>query len=416
LRKRIVIVSHVFPPSNHQNAKRPYLMAKYLVEKSWDVTVYTTAFQTGGAQVKDLDGIHVECISSIPVSLIERLAPFPWIQERMIQLGQGLLFPDRFAPWIRKVARRLRKESYDCGILNVHPYSSFLLARECVLDSRWVIDYQEAIYPSLERRARGSILQRYLTPRLLRLERQSLRDCGKVWFTAEACQQRYVSDGAVDDSKTNWFPYFYDPDMYSGVKPSVPKSTVTILYGGSLDASWRSPRAFFGAWGAFIDKYPEASDKVRMVIYGSMDEGSSKIAEEVGIRDKIDVRNKISYRQFLREAQCSDALLYIDARDQEYFNPGKIADYFGAGRPILAFTAVGSEVDRMLRSVGMASYIADLNDVDAGVEGLVHLWRNLQKGAEQHQFSVDLYSITSICGRIESSLKELVAISAGSQT
>lgn len=408
LKKRLVIVSHVFSPSNHPNAKRPYLMAKYLVRKGWDVTVFTTALQTGGAQVQDLDGIHVECIPSLPVFVSEHLTAFPRIRKRLLQMFQGFIFPDMLGLWMRKVARRLKKMEYDCGILNVLPYASFLLTQDGVLDSRWIVDYQESVYPYLEGHQRTSPLQKFYTPRLLALERKSLLLCGGAWFTSRANQNRYIADAAVDESKAMHLPYFYDPDMYPESSLPVSNDVMTVLYGGGLDSFWRSPEAFFRAWATFREQFPESFDKVRMVLYGTMDEGCRKMAKAYGVYDQIEICKPIPYREFLGEAKRATALLYIDARDQEYFNPGKIADYFGTGQPVLAFTSAGSEAAEMLERVGMKSFIGDLSDTGAGVASLGRLWMNWKQEIRSDRFSTHLYSTASICGRIENVLRELV--------
>ncbi len=413
MKKRLVIVSHVFAPSNHPNAKRPYLMAKYLVRKGWDVTVFTTSFQMRGAVAKDVDGIRVECIPSLPVFISEHFLKAPAVREKLLQLCQGILFPDLFAPWMHKVARRLKKMDYDCGILNVLPYASFLLTQDGVLDSRWIIDYQESVYPYLEQRQRTSPLQKFYTPKLLALERKSLLLCGRVWFTSRTNQARYVADHAVDLLKTDHLPYFYDPDLYPEPTLPVSNDVMTVLYGGNLDSSWRSPETFFKAWAAFFMQFPESSDKVRMVLYGSMDKGCWQMAEACGVRDKIEMHNPIPYQDFLRETKRADALLYIDAREQGLFNPGKLADYFGAGRPVLGFTALGSEVEEMLKSTGMSPFVAAINDIEAGTACLSRLWSVFRQKGGQMKLSSSRYSAVLVCDQADQILQKLIETSVG---
>lgn len=383
-------------------------MAKYLVGKGWDVTVLTTAFQTKGAEVKDVDGIHVECIPSFPVFISEYFLRAPVVRAKLLNLCQGVLFPDLFAPWMRKVARRLKEMDYDCGILNVLPYSSFLLAQEGLFDSRWIIDYQEAIYPYLEQRPRTSPLQKICTPKLFALERKALRLCGGAWFSSKTSQARYVADGAVDGSKTEHLPYFYDPAMYPDDAPPASHDVMTVLYGGNLDSSWRSPKTFFEAWRAFMEEHPESENKVRMVLYGSMDEGCRQLAEVSGLLNKIDIRKPVPYREFLGEAKRAGVLLYIDAREQSWFNPGKLSDYFGARRPVLGFTTAGSEVEGMLANAGMAPFVAAQNDVKAGAVCMAGLWNAWKKDGGQVPLNTDCYSIFSICARVDRILQELV--------
>lgn len=401
--KKLLLVTSVFSPSIHANAKRPHLMAKYFVRRGWDVTVLTSAFQTdaGHVTVGDCDGIHVECIRAWPLKVLEMLAPYPKLRLMIMTMLQGSVFPDFFAPWVRQVARRVRRLSYDCAIVNVSPYSGILLEKYGVLDSRWVIDYQESLYPYLEQRPRSSPLQEGWTPKLLRLERSALRSCAGAWFTSRSNLQRYVSDGAVDNERTIHLPYFFDPQLYpSNSKQSDSRASdsqgLQILYGGQLDAVWRSPAVFFKAWRTFLDRCPEALGSVRLVLYGKMDQDCRSMAAGMGLLEFIDQRRPVAYPQFLAAISNADLLLFIDARLQKFFNPSKIADYFGARKPVLAFTAPGSDVECMLQDVGMRQFVCPKDDADQGANTLQEIWnRHLRRSMPA--FLTQLYSVDAVC-------------------
>jgi len=392
-------------------------MAKYLVQKGWDVTVLTTPFQTkaGCAAMGDCDGIRVECIPSFPITLIERVSRFPKIRNLLFLLSQGLFFPDSFAPWIRKVARRLRNMEYDAGILNVLPYSAFALEKHGILDSRWIIDYQESVYPLFERRTRRSPLQKWLTPKLLDMEKSALFSCGGAWFTSNASRNRYISDLFISEEKTAYLPHYYDPDMYPDSAENFSGDGVTILYGGKLGISWRSPETFFRAWKEFLNRCPDAVGKTRMVLYGNMDKACENLADELGVLKLIDRRKPISYSAFLAETKKADLLLYIDARDQELFNPGKLADYFGASKPIMAFTSPGSDVEGMLKNAGMERFISAPNDVEKGARNLAAFWECWKRG-DDFPLSTEQYSVSTVCGKAAGFLEKMCENIAGKKT
>ncbi len=406
--KKLVIISHVFPPSISANAKRPYLMARYLVEHGWDVTVYTSSLLTRGIRIADIDGIHVKHVKSPFIELIERLRERRNIQKRVEQLLLLAITPDFFAPWMRKTADLLKKDAYDCGILNIRPYSGFEFMRKGILDRRWVIDYQESVYPFLEKNPRTSPLQRRYTPRLLELERQALKDCGGVWFTSSANRNRYIADGVVDESKTAYSPYFFDPEMYPRQNHGADDAgQMTILYGGHLDGNWRNPEPFFRAWSEFVRQEPEAEGKIRLVLYGRISDSVLEMTKRQGLATRLDVREQIPYRDFLKAATGADALLYLDAAGQRYFNPGKLADYFGANKPVLGYTTKGSEVEDMLETSGMRLFTADIGDVASGVAALAACWKNWKSKSEPN-FSADFFSVDSVCGRADQFLERML--------
>lgn len=409
--KNLIIISHAFTPSNYANAKRPYLLARYLVRKGWNVTVLTSHLQVAGGNgsMQDKEGIHVKWIPSFPVTLQNRLERFPELQSLTGRAMQAVIFPDYFALWIRQVARHLRTMDYDCGILNIMPYSALLLQKYGMLDSRWIIDYQEPVYPFLEQRPRTSPFQKWMTPKLIALERQALATCGGVWFTAEAAYERYIKDGAVAASKAAYLPYFYDPEMYPvPEKKPFPRTRMTILYGGNLVAPYRSPYTFFKAWALFLQQHPEAGDEVNLVVYGRMDKKSRQWAADMGLTKKIVLHNPLPYPQFLAQTANADALLFIDSDNQGLFNPGKVADYLGSGRPIFAITEADSGVERLLQSAGMAQFVSGSGEESGAAECFFRLWRSWKSGEWISPSAATQYSLPAIGRRAEGLLEELV--------
>jgi len=407
---RLVIVSHVFAPSTHANAKRPYMMAKYLATQGWDVTVLTSSFQRDSAakRLKDMDDVRVECFNPFPLPLMNWLLRYPSLYAKMHLFFQAIFFPDYYAPWARRVARRLKKMQYDCGILNVMPYSSFLLQEQGILGPRWAIDYQEIVYPFLERKPRRSPLQKKRTPELINQERMALKACGSVWFTSKSAMKRYINDNAVDEGKTACIPCFYDPALYKAVTP-VQDGLLTVLYGGDFSSPYRSPEPFFKAWAAVRRQSPEAFSAIRLVVYGHMADACRRRAVELGLWGQIDIRGRIPYADFLNQAARADALLYFDSSEQEFFSPGKLADYFGAARPILAITAEGSGVEIMLKDAGLHQLIWEPSDVDAGAACLVRLWESVQNREESLSSRLtNKYSLPVVCEQADRILETLI--------
>ena len=73
-------------------------------------------------------------------------------------------------------------------------------------------------------------------------------------------------------------------------------------------------------------------------------------------------------------------LLLVVAPEHNLFMPSKIVDYFGAGRPIIAFVPGDSEMHQVLAQAGMLEYASSERDVEAGVRALERLWGRHQAG------------------------------------
>ncbi len=406
--KKLVIVSYIFPPGNRSNAKRPFLMARYLVEQGWDVTVLTSRFLAKKKDCAEMEccGVHVKRIFSLAVLFGEIVSGNLFLIKCVGFFFDGIICPDFFSQWIKKVSRELKKMEYDCGIVHVMPYSSLFLQKYGILDSRWVIDYQESVYPFWKERAKRFPLRKLFLPARLRLERAALASVSGAWFTSNANRLRYIQDGVVPEEKAKYVPLFYDPAMYSFREERRDDGIVTILYGGRLDGSWRSPETFFRAWNLFHSRCPDAKGKIRLKLYGDMDRACENMARELEVDGYIDQHSPVSYSEFLAQAVNADLLLYIDARSQEFFFPGKLVDYFGTSKPVLAFTQSGSSVEQVLVEVGMGSFISDMNSAEKGALALDRFWESYKHGTD-YSFSTKKYSIEQVCGNMNIFLRRL---------
>ena len=124
------------------------------------------------------------------------------------------------------------------------------------------------------------------------------------------------------------------------------------------------------------------------------------------LSDLLEVKDQIPYPDFLRKAMCSSALLYLDAAGQRYFNPGKLSDYFGAGRPVLGYAEVGSEAAAMLEQCGMQAYVSDPRNLEDGMSALSKCWQDWRAGVEP-EFSTELFSVDCVCGEAHQRMEKL---------
>ncbi|TKC13069.1 glycosyltransferase family 4 protein [Pedobacter polaris] len=130
-------------------------------------------------------------------------------------------------------------------------------------------------------------------------------------------------------------PNGYDPDDYD---PIVPKKfdDFTIVYAGKFlsGKSFRNPSYFLKA----IKILKERGINVVFKYVGELNEEVSKIAEEAGVIDHFEGVGYMSYLDTIAHMKGSDLLLLIGS-GQETEQTGKIFDYLGSKRPILALAA-----------------------------------------------------------------------------
>ena len=111
--------------------------------------------------------------------------------------------------------------------------------------------------------------------------------------------------------------------------------------------------------------WPEARHGLTLSIYG---EGPRRRPDgrRTGTGEHIAVVPPVAYGDFLKGLGRAYALLFVGATCQGLFAPGKLTDYLGADRPILAFAERGTELARILEGAGDGELLCDPLDAMGG--------------------------------------------------
>lgn len=359
-----------------------YLVRGFL-EAGWEVDVVTSDLGAGPDEAEVMIHPNLKIIrekepvwrmrSKLKNANLNRLAGFWGL------VANGLVFPDACAIWARKIFRRIKKvgSDYDRVLAFVFPPSVLLSGEKGLVDHRWVFDFQESVTPQFERFPRKSFLQRARQKKLRRLERDTLHKAGAVVFTAESNRKAYVDGGLVPEERTRHIPYFYDEEIFHATAPV--KDGFEIGYYGNFDLTGsRSPKIFFKSLAGFLDRCPEARKETKFVFHGSWLSRHDEIIDELKLGDVCRINEAVSYEEYLEKLKSSPVLLLIVAREHDLFMPSKIVDYFGAGRPILAFVPENSEMSGVLKSAQMAEFSCPNHDFLKGIDAIERLWKDYQ--------------------------------------
>lgn len=380
---KLLVVTHTFPPTKHSNAKRPMYLVRGFLDAGWEVDVMTS--DLGADPDEDEVMVHPG------LTIIREKEPVWRIRSRLKNanfdrlaglwglVANGFLFPDSCAIWARKIFRKIKKVGgeYDRVLAFVFPPSVLLSGDKGIVDHRWVFDFQESVTPQFERFPRKSFLQRARQKKLSRMERETLHKAGAVVFTAESNRKAYVEGGLVPGEKTKHIPYFYDEEIFQSTAPV--QKDFEIGYYGNFDLTGsRSPEVFLQSLAGFLDRHPQARVETKFVFHGLWLPRHDEIIEDLKLGDVCQINEAVSYEEYLEKLKTSPVLLLIVAREHDLFMPSKIVDYFGAGRPILAFVPDGSEMSGVLKSAQMAEFSCPNDDASKGADAIERLWSDYQ--------------------------------------
>jgi hypothetical protein len=116
------------------------------------------------------------------------------------------------------------------------------------------------------------------------------------------------------------------------------------------------------------------------VFYGNWLPEHNAFLDDLSLRDVAQIHPSVPYEQYLQELKRSPILLLVVSSGHNLFMPSKIVDYFGAGRPIIAFVPRESEMRQVMEQAGMADYACDEFDAAAGTAALERLWQRYRAG------------------------------------
>ncbi len=304
-----------------------------------------------------------------------------WMAKRFRWLAHHMLFPDPQVLWVplafRKACRVIERDAIDTIIVNMPPYSLLKLGLalkrqfphlKLITDFRdeWLGYYLNQIDRPTEDKVR----------RAWELEAEAVHASTYVSTVTETwverLRKRYPNEPA---GKFVCTPNGYDPEMFENFWPRRRKDNkIVVTYFGTVhDNRVYSP-----------DNYLAAIEGLPRSIRNQFE--TRFIGRVVGRAESSLRRTKATVRlqgfmpklQGIRQLQETDFLLLIATDPSSH--AGKLFDYFGCGKPILALSPLGGEIDRLLR-LTRTGWCADPWDQNAIQQMILSACRQLKQSS-----------------------------------
>lgn len=390
--RKVLCLTYLFPPIANSGTRRSLEFVNRLPDLGWTPLVLAGVPEPDELDEALLDEVRAGTrVRRIPLAADQiggRIGR--WLGSPRI--GAGLSWriralwaiPDYCISWrpgAVSAALELHKtEGFDLIYASGWPWSSFLIAEEISrrTGKPFVIDYRDlwgGMGAEYER-ARG--IHRFIRMGR-RLQQRVLSRAHAVITTtqtfAEMLSQR--SGGRQVHAITNGFAEA-DFAGYGPAPELSPDRPVSISYTGI----WRpgyGPDDLYAAIRELKQKLPDLARRLRVTMAGFR---PGRAAEQ-GIDDVVEELGRVTHGRALDIMMASDAL-YLPVSGGLYDRahlPGKIFEYVGSGRRIVASAEQGSEVRRVLEAVGQYRAV-----VPGDVSGLAQILHDLIKGQNLSEF------------------------------
>lgn len=288
--------------------------------------------------------------------------------------------PEARALYVEKVLhfyRRLKDHNhYRVVVSHSHEIASHLAAmaiKEANPELRWAASFGDPI-------AANPFNDSYRFPMMEednRTEAKVLQQADRIIVT-NPYQQAIVSGSQalpVDSDKFFVLPHCFDERMYPhqatpaqpGEHPQGEGRIFRFMHVGMLYKLKRTSEPFMRGAQRLLQKHPELKGRFTLEFYGANDR-YIQAAADYGLDGIASFKGTVSYLESLAVMTQAHCLLLRDAdfSDQGLrytpFYPGKLADYLGAKKPILAVTMAHGCVPDMLAKLGGA--LLTENDID----------------------------------------------------
>lgn len=370
--KKVLIITYYWPPSGGAGVQRWLKFSKYLPEFGWDPVIFTPEnpdFDLKDASLLDDVSEKVEVLKFPiwePYKIFKLLSGKKKLNQGQILEGSKVSPMKKIAVWLRgnlfvpDPKRFWIKPSVDyiSSILEANhiktiittgpPHSVHLIGKGLKMknpDLTWVADFRD---PWTE----WTILKRMYISKPIwnvhrRMEQEVLKMADVTLATGTMAAEEFRNLGA---RKTAFITNGFDANDYPIKAPESHSELFRLTYVGMLSKE-RNPSQL---WYALEDlcRREDFAQKFRLNVTGII---SPLVKEEIEslphLKNAVYFNDSVSHKEVFELYAQSDLLLLLQSNEKGSFSqlPGKLFEYLGARKCILALGFVGSDVDKILK-------------------------------------------------------------------
>jgi hypothetical protein len=288
-------------------------------------------------RVKELVGMNVDTSAHAFLgSTSPKMGTQMTLKQRIVEHAYRILtYPDPFVGWLKPalpiVKRLVRSGDYDALISTSYPYTAHLIASRAVAGTTlpWIADLRDAW------RDNHYEISRIRSALNALLERKTLRRATCITTVSEPLARLMSANNP--STKAVAILNAFDPDEWVDI-PFVRPAKFTLTYAGSLLQGFRDPEPLFDA---LLDEFQSATidrKNVEINLYIRREEWVESAITSRRLEDVVTVKGYVDRPEVLKAERGTSAnlLLLRDHPEESGVYTGKLFEYLGAGRPILA--------------------------------------------------------------------------------
>jgi glycosyltransferase involved in cell wall biosynthesis len=379
--KKIILLTRLFPPQRSVGGRRIEQMARFFVDRGWEVSVVAAREASFGAHahaaVQDsIPGARIVYTAAprnrlpLPASMLERPPGGAGVFKTSLRAVRDLLiFPDNTNLWIPVAYRAARREMNGEGpvvvLTSSPPFSThaagLLLKRRFGPRVRWIADFRDPwFHPSHDYSGR------FVDRLLVRLGNQVRQSADLMLVTTDAVLGTFDRYGDPDlrTAPIHCLPNGVRAGLFDGVEAeTLAQSKTVFVHLGDLHYTHRNPEPLIAACGALVADGRLRPEQFELHFFGPrgswQGRGVGDLAARHGCRASVLEHDAVEHRRALSIMRGADVLVLLADR-QPWAIPAKTYEYLASGTRILALCEPDGATGQLLRDVGRAGVVSGL--------------------------------------------------------
>ncbi len=357
--KRLLVIAYYFPPMGLSGVQRIARFVKYLPDNGWTPTVLTVRprgyFAFDATLEDEIDEREIEIIRTASVDPTRIFGPSKTValpeesrRKSLSELSQWVFLPDNKIGWlpfaVREGSRLLRKHRFDAILSTAPPYTAHLVGAALsrrhnlplLLDYRddW-LDNPRHVYPTSFHGRLHRSMERWATK-----PARAIVTINPVIASAISARAGKHVD-VIEQG--------FDPeDLTERVQPD--RDVFRVTYTGIFYDAQR-PDSFLRGCSRFLQHRPEARRHLRIDFAGTLPSYAFDLARDMNLSEILTFHGYLEHADAVRLQLRSSVLWMMIGRrpGAESISTGKLFEYIGTGRRILALVPDGAARDLLSR-------------------------------------------------------------------
>ena len=377
--KKLLIIAYYFPPSGGPGVQRVLKFVKYFPAFGWEPVVLTVSNGEFPARDESLlkeipEHVHVYRSkifepyalyrsftgkakgSAVDVNAIPQKGVRRSGKEKIAEIIRSTFFiPDARIGWLRSAVKMgkdiIRDEKIDAIYSSSPPYTCALIGRALKRSTGlpWIVGFRDP-WTGFE-----NTPKRWFVPRAIdhALEHSVLVESDAIdiaWLGIE--KDFRAKHPGVSAAKYHHLPNGFDGEDYPTIEQKK-NERFTLTYTGSLYGT-RNPFDILRAVESLVAKNLIAKNTFLLKFVGRFGDEVKQMFETSSVKENIQTIAYMPHAESIEALMRSDATLLIvdEIAGSNEVVPGKVYEYLGAGKPILAIAPTDGAIAQLLRETG----------------------------------------------------------------